>query len=288
MKEKKKNALLLFSKVPVAGTVKTRLTYERGGGLSEEQAAELFRRSLYDVSELGMIALMELQAENDALVAEDPEAAPRQYDFFVSTTPADNVGAMKEVFAAIGPWPLEINYISDKGATFDDHFNDAFEQLFEQGYENIVSIGADLPTMPKNHIKLAFSWLEYFQSLKTPGFVQAPCQECGTSLVGFSHDTPINHTGVYYNLDGKAALDAYVEKLQAESIPSAFLSPIADVDEMGDLAHAISCIRAIAEAAPHQPELYVPQRVLDYIDFLGLKVSTPPNPDHDPRQYIDE
>lgn len=125
--------------------VKTRLTRERGGILSEQQAAEFFRRSLYDVSELCMHALIELQRENDARLAADPEADAVTYDFFVSTTPADNVQAMRETYDAIGPWPMEVHYLTDAGATFDDHFDDAFAQLFALGYESVVSVGAISP-----------------------------------------------------------------------------------------------------------------------------------------------
>ena len=284
----KKQALLVFSKPPVPGMVKTRLTTDFGGFMTKEQAAEFFKRSLYDVCEACMHALFELKWANDAKVAEDPEADVITYDFFISTTPASNVELMKETFDAIGPWPMEIHYITDKGATFDDHFDDAFQQIFALGYEHIVSVGGDIPTMPKSHITQAFQWLDYFQSQGTPGFVQAPCQECGTSLVGFSYNTPINHQGVYYNLNGKPALDAYVEKIDAENIPCAYFSPIADIDERTDLAHAISCMRAIERAAKYQPDLFVPRRVLDWVDFMGITVSTPPNDEHDPRQYIDE
>lgn len=283
----KKHALLLFSKPPIPGMVKTRLTTERGGFLTEEEAAEFFKRSLYDVSELCMRALLELQTENDELVARNPEETAITYDFFVSTTPAENVDLMKQTYDEIGPWPMEIRYLADKGKTFDDHFDDAFSQIFSLGYESVVSVGGDIPTMPKSHILQAFAWLDYFQSLGTPGFVQAPCQECGTSLVGFSYNTPIDNQGVYYNLKGKAALDTYVEKLRDNDIPSAYLSPVSDIDERADLAHAISCIRAIAQAAPSQPGIYVPQRVLDWIDYKGFRVATPPNSEHDPRQYID-
>lgn len=283
----KKQALLVFSKPPIPGMVKTRLTRENNGILSPEQAAEFFKRSLYDVSELSMHALMELQRQNDALVAEDPTADRITYDFFVSTTPANNVELMRNTYDAIGPWPLEIQYLTDKGATFDDHFDDAFSQLFERGYEHVVSVGGDIPTMPKSHIIQAFQWLDYFQSQGTPGFVQAPCQECGTSLVGFSADTPMDHQNVYYNLDGRAALDGYMEKLEERGVPSAYLSPVADIDEKTDLAHAISCMRAIAIAARSQTDLFVPQRVLDWVDYMGIRVSTPPNDEHDPRQYID-
>lgn len=139
----KKHALLLFSKPPVPGMVKTRLTTKHGGFLSEVQAAEFFKRSLYDVSELAMHALLELQAENDALVAADPDAVKITYDFFVSTTPAENVELMRQTYDAIGPWPMEIHYLTDKGSTFDDHFDDAFRQIFALGYESIVSVGGD-------------------------------------------------------------------------------------------------------------------------------------------------
>lgn len=215
----RKCALLIFSKPPVPGLVKTRLTRERGGILTPEQAAEFFRRSLYDVSELSMHALIELQRENDAAVAADPTAEAVTYDFYVSTTPADNVELMRETYEAIGPWPMEVHYLTDAGATFDDHFDDAFSQLFALGYDAVVSVGGDIPTLPKSHITQAFQWLDYFRSLGTPGFVQAPCQECGTSLVGWCAETPMDNQGVYYNTGGKAALDAYVEKLKATGAP---------------------------------------------------------------------
>ena len=62
----------------------------------------------------------------------------------------------------------------------------------------------------------------------------------------------------------------------------------ADIDERTDLAHAISCMRAIAEAGKSQNDVFIPQRVLDWVDWYGITVSTPPNEEHDPRQYLDE
>ena len=282
----KKEALLIFSKPPIPGLVKTRMTQEYGGIFTQEQAAEFFRRCLFDVCEMSIYALMELQAENDAAVAADPNADKITYDFVLSTTPASSVELMKQEFEAVGPWPMEVKFLTDMGHTFDDHFDDAFKQLFDMGYESVVSIGADVPVMPKNHVKQAFQWLEYFQSLGKPGFVEAPCQECGTSLVGFSYNTPINNQGIYYNLDGRAALDGYVEKLQASDIPSAYFAPVADVDEITDLAHAVSCMRAIEMAAQYQ-DLFVPRRTLAWVNWMGIKISTPPNDEHDPRQYLD-
>ena len=282
----RKQALLIFTKPPIPGIVKTRMTTEYGGFLTMEQAAQFYKCCFYDICEMSMQALQELQAMNDELVAQDPTADKITYDFYCSTTPADSIEQVRQLFDAIGPWPMEVNLLIDTGSTFDEHFNDAFSQLFAKGYESIVSIGGDVPTMPKGHLIQAFQWLEYFQSIGKPGFVQAPCQECGTSLVGYSYNTPINHDGIYYNMDGRPALDGYVEKLQEADLPSAYFDPVADIDEVTDLAHSISCMKAIREAAKFQP-LFVPRRTLAWVEFMGIQVSTPPNDNHDPRDYLD-
>ena len=150
----KKQALLLFSKPPVSGRVKTRLTIEHGGFMTPDEAADFYKRCLYDVSELCMHSLIEMQRANDAAVAADPSVDKITYDFFVST-PAADIDIMKATYDEIGPWPMEIHYLTDKGATFDDHFDYAFKQIFDEGYEHIVSVGGDIPTLPKHAARRA-------------------------------------------------------------------------------------------------------------------------------------
>lgn len=286
---KKRYAILIFSKPPIPGLVKTRLTKERGGVFTQEQAAQFFKRSLWDVTELAMWCMDDLEAANRAEREYNPGAPIRSYDLFISTTPAKNVELMKETIAEVEGWPREIIYMADKGATFDDHFDMAFQEIFDQGYEAIVSIGADIPTLPRNHVTQAFQWLDFFSEVVgRPGFVCAPCQECGTSLVGFNFDTPIDHQGIYYNMSGRPALDGYVEKLQEKDIPNAYLAPVADVDEIEDLAHCLSCARALQTAAEYQTGIFVPRRVLEWADYMHIKPVAPPNDNHDPRQYFDE
>ena len=283
----KKNAMLIFTKPPLPGLVKTRMTSEYGGFFTEDQAASFYKCCFYDVCTMAMEAMGELQAENDAQVQANPNATKITYDFFCSTTPAKSIPQMEELFEKVGPWPMEIHFIVDTGKTFDEHFNDACDQLFEMGYESVVAIAGDVPTMPKAHLVQAFQWLEYFQTIGKPGFVYAPCQESGTSLIGYSHNTPgMNHTGVYYNMDGRPALEGYLLKIQENDIPSAYFDPVADIDEISDLGHAISCMKSIREAAKYQP-LFVPSRTLAFIEIMGITVSTPPNDNHDPRDYLD-
>jgi hypothetical protein len=115
----------------------------------------------------------------------------------------------------------------------------------------------------------------------------APCQQSGVSVVGYTKTTPIDSQGVYYNLDGTPVLDAYTAKLQALDLPFAYLSPVADIDGDNDLAHAISCLGAIAEATRYQPDIYLARRVLEWIDRKGLRACAPPNDDYDPREQLD-
>jgi glycosyltransferase A (GT-A) superfamily protein (DUF2064 family) len=284
-----KNAVLLFSKPPIPGLVKTRLTKERGGNLSPEQAAEFFTCSLFDVADLVMVALEDLESANAEERAANPHAPRRIYDFFVSTTPASSVEAMERLFAEEGDWPRPIRFLCDRGASFNDHFDDAFRQLFEQDYDNVLAVGGDMPALPREHVVEGFQWLDCLaqQSPDGAALVLAPCQQSGVSVIGQTKTTPIDSQDVYYNLDGTPALDAYTKKLQSVDVPSAYLSPVSDVDGDSDLAHAISCLNAIAEATRYQPGIYLARRVLEWVDRMGLRASAPPNEDHDPRNYLD-
>jgi uncharacterized protein len=284
-----KNALLLFCKPPIAGLVKTRLTEARGGSLTEVEAAEFFRCSVLDVAEVGMLALEDLAIMNEAERQNDPEAHERRYDFFISTISEEGIGMLKEIFDEDGPWSHKITYLMDKGASFDEHFDDAFDQIFSHGYENVVAIGGDLPLLPREHISEAFKWLDILapQSPERYAFVQAPCQQSGVSIVGKTRTTPISASGIYYNQTGLPALDAYTDKLREIDIPNAFLNPVSDVDSDADLAHAISCLNAVAEASRYQTNIFLARRVLEWVDGMGLLVTAPPNEEHDPRQYID-
>jgi len=281
----RKHAFLLFTKAPTPGVTKTRLTMARGGIFSPNEAAEFYRVSLLDVAEMAFSALDEL---NGTAVASANGGKPDQYDFVVSCSPEADVPKLEALFTANGPWPAPIQFICDRGRTFDEHFDDAFRQLFARGYHSVVSIGGDLPTMPVNHIVQAFQWLEFYDSYsETGGFVQAPCQECGVSLVGYTARTPMDSTGVFYNLDGVPALDAYINKAAERNVPVANLMPVADVDDTRDLAHTLSLLKAAAYSLNCQPGVFLARRTWDWLNRMGVSANTPPNAEHDPREGID-
>jgi glycosyltransferase A (GT-A) superfamily protein (DUF2064 family) len=271
------HALLLFSKPPIAGTVKTRLTTEKGGPFTEDEAAEIFRRSLFDVAELCCLALHELENQSAIERALNQDADEHKYTLFVSTTPEGNVETMKKTFEDIGQWPREFVYITDEGETLDDHYDDAFKKVFAQGFDSILSVGADIPMLPREHLLNGFKWLHYFLvTSEKGGLVHAPCQEAGVSLIGWTRDTAIDHQGVNENASARPALDTYVEKARDKEIPMALLMPVSGIDDVSDFAHATSMARAAKYSQQFQPDLYVPERFLAWVDWRGLKVGTPP------------
>ncbi len=283
-----KNALLLFSKPPVPGLVKTRLTTEHDGMFSEVQAATLYRRMMLDVLECAIEGVDRLEEQNRIAREADPSLVEQTYEVFVSTTPADSVQKMEALLAEEGPWSRPVTVMLDKGKVFDDHFDDAFNQLFEQGFGTVVALGGDLPIMPRQHIVDAFNWLHHFQELYPEGgMVLTPCQASGTSLVGYTAESGMNHQKVYYNNSGRPALQAYLDKARAlGGVHTALLDTVPDVDTIEDFSHVVSYINAL-EYVHEDQDLFLPHRTLYFIRVMKLKVTTPPNRNHDSREGID-
>ncbi len=274
----RKHAFMLFTKPPTPGLTKTRLTSARGGFLTPEEATDLYSAVMLDVAEIGYAALEQLnRASKDK---------GDTYDFVVCSTPASGIDRLRRIFEESFPWPIQ--YITDCGKNFNEHFDDGFKQLWKLGYHSAVSIGGDLPSMPVSHIVRAFQWLAYFDSAyETGGLVFCPCQACGVSLVGLTKKTPMDFDGVFYNPDGTPALDAITTLSEARSIPAAALDPVSDIDSAEDLAHALSLARSHIYVSRFQPEVMAPKRFLAWADATGIVVNTPPNLDYDPREAID-
>lgn len=277
------NILLLFSKVPEAGKVKTRLTTLKDGVFAPEVASALYHCMLFDVVEIMCAALADLEAKipfGDASVRDT-------YELVISTAPASNVPAMRALFEDAGEWPRPITYIADEGKSFDEHYNHAFAQCWERGADCILSMGADMPALTKADIVLGFEKLHRLCDVPGGGIVLAPDQEMGVSVVGWTRDTDFDHTGVFYNRSGLTVLPAYIQKAREANLPALWLPPIPDVDTMADLYHAITEVEALNYCAQHD-DICPPWRTAKALREMGWgKVVVPPNDLFDPRDEID-
>lgn len=266
----RKYAFLLFTKAPTPGTVKTRLTKARGGIFTPHEAADFYQSALLDVVEIGFKALEELNAPGAMTVEENA-----RYNFVISCPQPDDQRKLEGLLAQAMPWPGTIHFLIDNGATFGEHFDDAFHQLFDLGYYSVVAVGGDLPTMPVGHIIQAFHLLENYASQSgRGGFVHAPCQNGGVSLVGYTADTPMDSAGVYDDRGGISVLEGYTNKATRRGIPVIRLAPVADVDDLRDLLFTVSLLKENVRSTPAW-------RTLDWLQRSEIWAKIPHNTPRD-------
>ena len=273
-----RHALLIFSKVPEPGLVKTRLSNLKDGWYKPEVASWLYHCMLFDVVETCCVALEALESAYEG----------HSYDLVVSTTPADHEPLMRDLFASSGEWPREIHFIHDEGASFDEHYNDAFAKVWDMGAESILSLGADMPALTKDDVIRSFEQLHRLRDGGSRGIVLAPDQELGVSIVGWNRETEFDHTGIYYNRSGLTVLPAYVRKAKAAGIPVRYLPPVPDVDTMMDLFHNATLVEAQCYAAEStgDPAPWRTAEAMAELKLFDFKIA--PNDLHDPRESIDK
>ncbi len=293
----RKNILLLFSKVPEVGKVKTRLTILKDGIFQPEVASALYHCMLFDVVEISMAALTALESRPTAVDPLTGETLTDEYELWISTTPEPNVAVMEKLFTDAGEWPRSLTVIADTGASFDEHYNDAFNQAWAAGADCLLSMGADMPALTVPDIVRGFEALQAIDSqdrqaqaageAPTGGIVLAPDQAMGVSVVGWTRGTEFTHDGVYYNETGLTVLPAYIEKAREAALPAYYLPPIPDVDTMGDLMHAVTVVEALNYCADFDGNT-PPWRTAQALQEMGwAEIRVPPNDLRDPRDEID-
>lgn len=271
-----KNTVLLFSKLPEVGLVKTRLSVLKDGIFPPEATARLYEAMLLDVVETISSALRELAEESKD-----------SYELVVSVAPAKNAGAMEALLHGAG-FCEGLRVIVDEGATFDEHYNHAFQQCWEAGSDFILSMGADMPALTKGDIQFGFQQLHALSAFPGGGIVLAPDQEMGVSVVGWPRTTEFNHSGVYYCQSGLTVLPAYIKKAEEAGLAALWLPPIPDVDTMADLAHNVTLVRALCYCAQFDRGVTAPWRTAATFRDMGIaEINVAPNDLLDPRDAID-
>ena len=187
----RKNTVLLFSKLPEVGLVKTRLSILKDGMFPPETAAHLYHCMLFDVVEILCAALNDLEAAQP----EDAEVRDT-YELVISTTPQPNVQKMRALFEEAGEWPRELVFICDEGANFDAHYNHAFQQCWDRGADCILSMGADMPALTKADVPGDPEGLQTLRNLARNMVYVMKCQKAGRD-VGIL--PPANESGALTN-----------------------------------------------------------------------------------------
>lgn len=209
-------ALLVFAKTPVAGAVKTRLA----GVLGAEGACELYTAFLKDRSD----CLAALAREGGADIAirwhVTPDTEPLR--------PFVGAGDLHE----------------QSGASLGARMRAAFEAASSDGYESVVIIGTDAPTLGTDLI------LKAFDLLTAPGeAVLGPASDGGYYLLGLRDTDPgFLDTLTYSRPD---VLERTVSILTAAGHRVHYLPELSDVDRPEDLERLQAQLEQDPALAPH-------------------------------------
>lgn len=151
-----KEALVIFAKAPVVGQVKTRLM----SAFTPEQATELYVCFLQD-----SFAIMEtVQIEREEL------------SLVLCYTPADEIEAFEA--ADLDGCLL----LGQRGQDLGERLHNCCADLLAAGFQSVVIIGADSPTLPDEIVTEAFARLAEDETI-----VVGPSNDGGYYLIGLQH-----------------------------------------------------------------------------------------------------
>lgn len=133
------NALILMSRVPIAGKTKTRLI----GPLTAQRAAQLHQCFLHDLS------FMLSTADSDLTI-------------FVSYGDEGDPALLTRIF------PDKFSFFPQSGSTLGERMQNAFAKVFAKGYDKVVLFGADVPLLNVADIEQALQMLDDKQLVYGP------------------------------------------------------------------------------------------------------------------------
>jgi rSAM/selenodomain-associated transferase 1 len=190
-----------MAKAPREGEVKTRLL----GALSPEEARRLYVAFLSDTFAL-MEDVMEEREELSLALCYTPEGEEEAFE------EVEREGSLM---------------IAQRGATLGERLTNCFADFFGLGFESVVVIGADSPTLPGEYLFDAFECFETDDDV-----VIGPTEDGGYYLVGMRR----LHHRIFEDIPwgGAFAMDATIERAREAGLNLVVLPEWRDVDTPED------------------------------------------------------
>lgn len=204
--------LIVFVKNPIPNQVKTRLQPI----LSAEQAASLYKAFLKDwCTTLSTLC---------------------DYDLIIAYTPPDSQPDLEKLIGK------KVTYIPQIGIELGERLTNATKWGAKNGYEKIVIVGSDSPTLPKSYITDAAT------ALDSRDMVIGPSADGGYYLIGFtmnalSKTVPSVFEGIKWST--AQVLQQTLTRIKACKATLKLLPPWYDVDTPEDLELLSTHLQAI-------------------------------------------
>ncbi len=209
------DGLIIFAKPPVEGTVKTRL-HER---LSPAEATELYTAFLDDSLEQYSNLGVELRL------------------YFSEALHGD-----------VYPVKSEVEVFRQRGAGLGERMAHAFVETFAAGFERIVIIGTDHPSLPPSFLRQAFLALQ-----ETRSVVIGPSEDGGYYLLGMNEFLPGLFEDMSYSHPG--VFDDTTERIRTSGAGLTVLPIWYDVDTPDMLGRLLEDLLAGTAEAPRTMRL---------------------------------
>lgn len=265
-----RHAIIIFTKVPAAGEVKTRLTEARGGILTSEEAATFYTACLMDLI--------------DVCTSIDHASV------WICYNKNGDKNKLQTLLQPLNNYEKIAGIFADQGGSFDECMQYAVDYLFkpargERLAESVLILGGDVCGLQAQTLTTAIEKLERLSKsaegqIKETGrdssdigaaMVVSADQEAGFNLVGFTHNTPFDFRSVFYNTEGITALEMLAEKASEKRIPLLPLDIVFDIDLPVDLASMIPILKVLEQAKFFDPSVMVPARTIAVLKEIGLQ-----------------
>jgi uncharacterized protein len=196
-------ALVIFAKAPIPGQVKTRLCPP----LTPDEAATLHGSFVLDTLERTRTVVAKLKLP---------------FDRYLACSPASNA-----VFFKIMEERQSVKLIDQEGDNLGARMNRAFETIFARGYQHVLIVGTDVPSLPLEYYRQALTLLDEHD------VVVGPALDGGYYLIGLNKPMPALFENIPWSTDRVLSLTH--EKAKGLGLRIGLLPEWRDIDTIDDL-----------------------------------------------------
>ena len=219
------NALIVVAKRPTPGKTKTRLSPP----LTPELASALYECFLFDT-------LDQIRQVRDA---QHVIAYLDEYDYFQRLAP-------------------DFELIPQEGHDLGERLDNALTFYLSRGYERVVIMDSDSPTLPPDYLSRAFHILS-----DSADVVLGPCDDGGYYLIGLKKPTPRLLREVHMSTPTVAADTMALAK--EEGLNLVMLPTWYDIDDIASLSRLIKEIEELELMSPTHTCYFLQQNQIQHL-----------------------
>lgn len=191
-----KEAIIIFTRVPIPGQTKTRLE----SFLTKNQCVEIHKNFLKDIKST---------------------CEKLNRDIFVFYTPEDKDNILKSILG------YKFKYKVQEGNDLGEKMYNAINHVLSKKYKSCILIGADIPYLKEEDLENAFKILKY------KDIVLGPTMDKGYYLVGMKKATKLIFENIEYGHGN--VLDNTIASIKNLNLTYDLINKNVDIDEKEDL-----------------------------------------------------